>query len=351
MVVRDLALGLHAAGHRPAVYSPQLGKIAAEISRSGIPVVADLKNLSEIPDIIHGHHTLETVMALRRFPSVRGIFVCHDRLAWHDIPPLSARIHRYVAVDLNCRERFTLAGIADDRISVITNAVDTERFRLRPPLPAHPRKAVVFSNYAGTGTHLEPVTLACSRLGIELETIGSGSGTVSLQPEKVLGNYDLVFAKARCALEAMAVGTAVVLCDTSGLGPLVTSANVGQLRPWNFGMRLLTSPLDPELIMAEIRKYDARDSMAVSRYIRGNASLATGVEHYLSLYREVLSEPPIPLNGLDAGMVDDWMLEAAARIAGLESKLARLERDTGRVFAVVDWLDRCGLRSVGFGQS
>ena len=38
------------------------------------------------------------------------------------------------------------------------------------------------------------------------------------------GDYDLVFAKARCALEAMAVGAAVVLCDTHGLGPMVTSA-------------------------------------------------------------------------------------------------------------------------------
>lgn len=53
----------------------------------------------------------------------------------------------------------------------------------------------------------------------------------------MLGGYDLVFAKARCALEAMAVGCAVVLCDVGGLGPLVTRAQVQHLRRWNFGRR------------------------------------------------------------------------------------------------------------------
>ena len=41
------------------------------------------------------------------------------------------------------------------------------------------------------------------------------------RPEELLPKYDLVFAKARCALEAMATGCAVVLCDFAGLGSMV----------------------------------------------------------------------------------------------------------------------------------
>jgi hypothetical protein len=36
--------------------------------------------------------------------------------------------------------------------------------------------------------------------------------------QEVLGRYDLVFAKAKCAIEAMVVGAAVIVCDANGLG-------------------------------------------------------------------------------------------------------------------------------------
>ena len=39
------------------------------------------------------------------------------------------------------------------------------------------------------------------------------------RPEEALGSYDIVFAKARAAAEAVATGTAVVLCDVAGAGP------------------------------------------------------------------------------------------------------------------------------------
>ena len=40
--VRDLALGLLRRGHRPVVYSPELGEIAAEIRAATVAVVDDL---------------------------------------------------------------------------------------------------------------------------------------------------------------------------------------------------------------------------------------------------------------------------------------------------------------------
>ena len=46
------------------------------------------------------------------------------------------------------------------------------------------------------------------------------------RPEAILGDYDLVFAKARAAMEAMATGCAVILCDRVGAGPLVCRANL-----------------------------------------------------------------------------------------------------------------------------
>jgi hypothetical protein len=291
--VRDLAVKLQALGHYPMIYCTRVGKIADEIMRAGIPVVTDLHKIPRKPDIIHGHHHIQPVDALVHFDGVPGIYVCHDRLAKHDVPPGHPGIRFYVAVDYNCRERFVYAGIPDDRIRVIYNSVDTGRFLPRPPLPSRPCRALVFSNYASTSNYLRPVIGACRKLNIQLDIVGSASGTMSDHPEELLGQYDLVFAKARCAMEAMAVGTAVILCDQVGLGPMVTRGEIDRLRPLNFGMRCLTQPIDEKGIIRQINRYDVADAAAVSAYMRDKATLSCMVTDYLGLYHEALSMPDL----------------------------------------------------------
>ncbi len=113
---------------------------------------------------------------------------------------------------------------------------------------------------------------------------------VASQPEAVLGQYDIVFAKARCALEAMAVGAAVILCDFRGVGSMVTTGELERLRRLNFGHRALSQSHDPEVIAREIARYDAADAAEVSRRIRATAGLHTLVDDTLALYHEVLDE-------------------------------------------------------------
>ncbi|MEO7143114.1 MAG: glycosyltransferase [Bryobacteraceae bacterium] len=301
IVAMDLARGLARAGHSPMIWAPQvLPSIVAGVVAEGIPVVTRLEDPPAPPDVIHGHHHMETVAALRHFPGTPAIFVIHSGAAWYDAPPRHGAIRRYVAVDEFCRERMDDAPWADPhRVSIILNAVDMRRFRPRPPLPARPRRALIFSNYAGEDTHREPVERACRDLGIAIDSAGSGVGRQSATPEALLPGYDLVFAKARCAIEAMSVGCAVVLCDTTGLGEMVTSANVRKLRPWNFGFRCLRRALDPELIAEEILRYNAADARAVSGFIGRDAMLESAVERYVALYRKTLAEGPPPPDEID----------------------------------------------------
>jgi hypothetical protein len=324
--LRDLAFGLTSAGHRPMVYSPQLGEIADEIRASGIRVFSHLPDAPHEPQIVHGNHHVETVEALLQFRNARGIFVCHDRRAHMSAPPRMGRILRYVAVDYHCLERLTEQyAIPVHLTRVIYNSVDTVRFVPRPPLPPLPRRAVVFSNYAAPGPYLDAVRAACARLDVPLDVVGSGAGNSSSVPEQVLGQYDLVFAKARCAIEAMAVGAAVVLADTSGLGPLVTSAEVAELRRWNFGARLLTGALDPDGIAREVQRYDADDAAAVSRYIRDRADVSSAVERYVRLYQELMDEP-LPATVATSRELDEYLRHTATRMAQMELELADYRR-------------------------
>jgi len=191
----------------------------------------------------------------------------------------------YVAVDHNCRELLLKAPwMKLNHVEVVGNTFDTNRFKPRPALPERPKKALVFSNNAGLNTYLEAVQEACKQEGIELDIIGAGIGNEERSPEGILPQYDLVFAKARCALEAMAVGAAVILCDSRGLGPMVKRSDLETLRRWNFGMRLLTHPLQPNDIARRIKEYDHKDASEVSAAIREQASLESAVTKYCQLY-------------------------------------------------------------------
>ncbi len=289
--VQDLALGLLRAGHSPVVYTPDPGDIALELRKASVPVVDDLSNLSAMPDVIHGNHHAETVTALLHFGGVPAINVCHAFIPSVAAPPRHPRVLRYVAVDDACRERLVCEhGIPESRVRVLRNAVDLNRFQLRGPLPPRPARALVFSNYATSETHLPAVRAACKRLGLALDVLGSGIGTGRADPEAILGDYDVVFAKGRCALEALASGTSVILCDSLGCGPMVTTSNLTDLRRLNFGFRAFTAAPNTDVLATALEAYDPADAAKVSRQVRDFASLETAVQEYVDLYEEVIAE-------------------------------------------------------------
>ena len=156
--MRDLALGLLERGHQPVGYSTRLGDVASELRAAGVTVTDDLDSLTVTPDIIHGHHHLDTMTALLHFPGTPAFYVCHGSTPWEEAAPRFPRILGYVAVDHACLDRLVLEdGIPEDRIRVLLNFVDLQRFKQRPALPERPQRALIFSNNANESTHLEAV--------------------------------------------------------------------------------------------------------------------------------------------------------------------------------------------------
>lgn len=291
MYLCDVARELQRLGHEPAAYSPCLGVVADFLRAAGIPVVADLAALPFRPDVIHGHHHIETITALASLPGVPAVYFCHGAKPWEEMPPVFPRILRYVAVDQVCRERILReTGTPQERVRMILNFVDTEVFQPRDPLPARPVRALVFSNYATEANYLAPVRAACAQCDIELDVRGEAVGNPTDAPQDLLPEYDLVFAKARAAIEAMAVGCAVVLCDGAGLGPMVSTGNFSELRPDNFGLRTLRNPPTVENIAAAIQAYDAGDAAWVRNLVRTQADVRASVSEIVRLYGEVIAE-------------------------------------------------------------
>lgn len=299
LYTRDLALALLRRGWQPVVFATVLGNIAEEMRNATIPVTDDITSIAAAPDVIHGHHHLETLTALARFPGVPALFVCHDGLTWHSTPPRTPRIGAYLAVDRNCRDRMMLEhGITDVR--VLPNAVDLERFIRRPPLPPRPMRALVFSNAASTDSFASTIKEACTPRGISIDLVGRAAGNATDHPEKILSQYDLVFAKARCALEAAAIGAAVIVCDADGLAGMMTTHDLDAMRQLNFGKRLLQRPITVSTIDAEIDRYDASDAAKVTDAIRTTAGVDMLAEQFIEIYDNLRCVPMTPEGDLRA---------------------------------------------------
>lgn len=289
ILTRDLALGLLRRGHYPIVYTTAAGDIANELRRASVPVATAIDTIGEHIDVIHGHHTPCAAVAISRFPDAAAIFVSHDFTAWHDVPPRFPSIKRYVAVDETVAARLTSEhGISREELTVVLNGVDTSRFLSGPALPQKPRRAIAFAKNFG---HVEPIVAACKACGIELDLVGSAVKRIVEAPERMLGNYDLVFASALSALEAMMCGRAVIVCDGRGLAGFVTAERFQSWRPRNFGLRTLLKKVSVENLVTEIALYDATSAAAVGVQVREHASLDCTVSNYLEIYRQALLAP------------------------------------------------------------
>ena len=289
--LHDYASGLAARGHTVAAFSPHLGEVAERLRQRGLTVVDDLDQLPWRPQVIHGHHEWETTVAALRFSDVPVVSFCRGPYVWQEAPCLAPNAVRWAAVDEPCRARLLEAGIAAEKIELMPNGVDLTRFVARGPLPAAPKRVLVLSNYASESNFLPAVRAACESIGAELEVIGAAVGKVHSQPETVLGTFDVVLAKGKAALEAIVSGCAVIVCDTAGLGPLVTTENFESLRAQGFGNPCMTARIDAPGVAAALSAIQPARVEAVTRLARETAGLAQVISRLEGLYEKALAQP------------------------------------------------------------
>jgi glycosyltransferase involved in cell wall biosynthesis len=346
--VRDVALALVRRRCHPVAFSLVLGPVAEELRRATVPVVDNLARLGEPPDVIHGHHHLETLIAALTFPGVPVVHFCHGWIPWEEKPLRHPSIRKYVAVDEVCLDRLIREeGIPREQTELLLNFVDLDRFRPRGPLPRQPARALVLSNGATSDGYARVIRAACADHGVSLDIVGLRNGNPSDAPETLLHDYDLVFAKGRAALESLAVGCAVVLADTAGCGPLVTPDNFDRLRMRNFGIRELVHAHEAAWYGDQIAAYRAEAAAQVSCRVRAEAGLEAAVDRLLAIYQAAMTMRPVEGDSGRAaaehlrvvGLALKQAHDSAngARVLTEELGLARSERDSLQ-------LERAGLR-------
>lgn len=288
----DLARGLKRRGHDVGVFSPRLGTLAEAFCREGIPVWDNPQAIEGVPDLLHCQHALESWRLLAAFPNTPAIYVCHDAKVWFDSPPPPSLVSRYVAVDTYCRERMVReSGCLTDFVEVIHNGADLQKFRQKEAITPQPRRALLFVSESSESRHVHCVRAVCRTLGLPLDEIGGAVGKKVPDPENLLPQYDLVFGKARCALEAMACGCAAILVGPEGIGSMVMPADFDVMRARNFGRSLLRPSFDEQLLAAEVRRYDPTAVAEVCRLVRARCGVEFMVDAFERLYTDILKNP------------------------------------------------------------
>jgi len=308
-VARDLAIGLVRRGHLPVVYSPLLqlpgntSGILSEIREALIPVTDDLNTIAVRPDLIHGSHLHETMTACLHFPDVPAVWTCHSWDGPHDKVPPIPNIKKFIAIDESCMERLLCEeSLHPEQAQLIPNSVNLEKFKQREPLPAKPQRALVLSHYAYTDSlWYQNVLEACKQAGLTVDAYGAGVGKVCTNPERLFLENDIVFAVDRTALEATAVGCAVIILGQPGLGSMVKSNDCELLYKQNFGRKSITKEASVENILHEIDKYDPVDTQKACGLIRQQADANKYLDKVIELYNSVLSMPDaVPVLPSDA---------------------------------------------------
>lgn len=297
LYVRDLASRLQMRGHQVVAYSSMLGAIADDLRDLGVPVISDLKSLTEPPDVIHGHHYLDALAAALHFPNVPIVHAVHGWLPWQEMPLKLPSTRRFVAVSALTREHLVTSGIDPSRVSIIANFVDMRRFGKLRQREAPIKRVLVYGNsWTADAPALHLIREACQRRGMDFQAVGSGLGNEISRPEDFLPSVDLVFALGRCALEALACGCAVIVADRQGIDGVVSTDSFPHQRSANFGLALIAGkPVTAAAIDAALDKLDIENSARVSDIVREEADIDIATDQWESLYRLAIAEGAAPL--------------------------------------------------------
>jgi len=316
---RDLALGLRKRGHDCAIYTPKLAEDGdvRSLRRAGVSVTDRIARLPWKPDVIHGHHRWETIRACIAFPAAPALQVCHDATNRRDRAAGDDMVQLHCAVDDYCKERVAReTGRPADSIPLLLNAVDLSVFPCREAPPATPpRQAVVFHSQADGSADFGPAEAACRRLGIALTRVGRGAGRFSETPADTLAQADLVFAKARCALEAMAAGCHVILLGEQGMGPAIRPDNFDTLRRRNFGRSLLAGPVTDKAVIDRILALDRAAAAEVTQLARAHCDIDSLAATAESLHLKIATTNPNRTGILHRGLgLMAWLRTEYCRI-------------------------------------
>ena len=315
-------------GHEVVVYSPELGPYADHARRRGLEVTDELRRLPAECDVVFAQDALVVYDLVERYPEAVSVFrVCGDVYDFQSPPQLGGIVDLVVVLS----ERYArLAEACSVRAPVLHLPVPVDLERLVPlgPLRRKPSRAVVLGNYP---QRVETIRAAWEPLGVEVRHVGAPNQQYDIA--SAVADADIVVAKARAAVDALACGRALYVYDFFGGDGWVTPETYPRLEADNFAGLATGRTVGVAQLRRDLADYDP--SMGVA-----NRDLAVqhhgARDHVARLLSAVgaagaQERPSAPLREVARLPALQWSWEGVAREsrhaqAVLASRLADVEQ-------------------------
>lgn len=266
-------------GHEVTVYSPFGGRLEKEMN-----VVKNLDNL-DAPDVIIAQHTPCAISLREIFPKTPFLFYSHGLLPEIEQPP-DVKVDHYLVINEEVENNLIAQGVPRQKISIVRDFIDTERFSPTKPINKKLKKVLFISNYKKWKNYYR-VNKACTKLGLELKCLGAPYGR-KVEVEKSINEADLVISWGRGILEAMACGRAALSFDRFEGEGYITKVSYFEARRDNFSGRIFKYEFTPDSLAEEMLKYDSNCSKVNRNLIMKYHNAKVGVGKIIAVIKKIM---------------------------------------------------------------
>ncbi|MGZ4257598.1 MAG: hypothetical protein ACXVRE_07540 [Gaiellaceae bacterium] len=308
---------LQRLGHEVTLFTVDAGQMATFAEDRGIRVATSLHALPAACDAALVQDGVVAYRLAERYPDTPQVFRAASDLSDLQLPPgLPGVTSAVVALSerVAARVRRLAAGTPVTRLR---QPIDTERFTPASPLATTARRALLLGNYL-QGERRDAVLSAFAAAGIDAVQVGRPS-SFALRPERAMWESDIVVAKGRSALEAMACGRAVYVYDRFGSDGWVTPEAYPAMEADNFAGQATAAVADAERVQSDLADYDASMGVVNRDLVLHRHGARRHAQELCELFGDVPPPEPAPeapLRELARLVRLQWQTES--RAAGLE---------------------------------
>jgi hypothetical protein len=247
---------LQRLGHEVLLFAPELGPFADHARRRGLDVQDNPRELPAACDVVFAQDGIVACELARRYPQALMIFrVCSDVFDFELPPQLDGLVDLMVVLS-DRYERLAKACAVKVPVLRLRVPIDIDRLVPLGTLRERPQRAVLLGNYP---EREELVREVWGRRGVEVRRVGVD--VQSYDVAAAVADADIVVAKSRAALDAMACGRAVYVYDVFGGDGWVTPESYAALEADNFAGQATDRVIDAAALADDLGGY--RQEMGV----------------------------------------------------------------------------------------
>lgn len=224
---------LQRLGHDVVLYAHEVGPFADHARERGVEVVSRAADLPRECDVVVSQDAVVAYELAERFPAALHVFRACSDVYDFELPPQLDGVVDFVVAASDRVARCVEGCAVTAPLLRLRQPIDIARLVPSAPIRARPRRAVMLGNYA-VDHRRALFEEAWGRRGVEIARVGGVAGQ-SFDVSAALAAADIVIAKGRAALDAMACGRAVYVCDAFGTDGWVTPDSYAALEADNFG--------------------------------------------------------------------------------------------------------------------